>query len=158
MSLTDKCLDFRPSKGPFKQKLASAQSSNSINLPPLFRAAPLFSGPNFHRNYLGSRCSAPPIIKNACATEGPPIKTPSGPCWPPDEDMPRKHHAGAVQSHLARPFCLFISPSHTITKTDKSNSRSDFLFVLTKQHSQKKKVSTSGWLSINSMRQWQTKV
>lgn len=120
MSFTDKCLNFRPTKGPLKQKLASVQSTNGINLPPLLRAARYFQGLISTGIFLGQQMfrSTPHIIKNASATEGPPIKTPSGPCWPPDEHMPRMHHVGAVQSHLTLPpFCHFTLPSACVLLT-----------------------------------------
>lgn len=44
--------------------------------------------------FVSGRCSSPPHPSSGVwATEGLPIKMPSGPCWPPDEHMPRMHHA-----------------------------------------------------------------
>ncbi|KAK2830607.1 hypothetical protein Q5P01_018538 [Channa striata] len=40
------------------------------------------------------------------ATEELPIKMPSGPCWPPDDHMPRMHHVGAPSSPLPLHFTI----------------------------------------------------
>lgn len=101
------------------------------------------------------------IIKNAWVTEGPPIKTPSGPCWPPDEHMPRMHHVGAVQSHLTPPPLL---PLHTavtlglpdapsLKQTEKKHSIT-FFFCLCWQsneaNDEPRPLATSVWA------QWET--
>lgn len=83
--------------------------------------------------------------------QGPPIKTPSGPRWSPDELMPRMHHVGAVQSHLPRPHvCHFTLPSASVVKPYYFFLGRGGL-VLTNQLS-KRWVSTPGWLWMNWMR------
>lgn len=85
--------------------------------------------------------STPPIVRGAWATEGPPIKMPSGPCWPPDEHMPRMHHVGAVQSHLTLPpVCHFTLPSARV------------LLILHHQSRQNKAISDIHFLVLR----WQT--
>lgn len=73
--------------------------------------------------------STPPIVAGAWVTERPPIKMPSGPCWPPDERMPRMHHVGAVKSHLPLPpVCHFTLPSACVLLTLHHRSRHNKAF------------------------------
>lgn len=128
LCLTNKCLNFRATKGPLKQKFV--QSANGINLLPLLRAARYFQGLISTGNF-GSRCSAPPAhCRGAWATEGPPIKTPSGPCWPPEEHMPRIHHVEAAQSHLTLPpVCHLTLPSACVLLTLHHQRRQNKAFI-----------------------------
>lgn len=112
LSLTNVCVS-EPPRGLSSKTLSLCNQQTALTSrlsseqPVIFRA--LISTGIFWQQMFPS---TPPIIRGARATEGPPIKTPSGPCWPPDEHMPRMHHVGAVQSHLTLPpVCHFTPPS-----------------------------------------------
>lgn len=162
MSFTDKCLNFRPTKGPLKQKLASVQSANGINLLPLLRAARYFQGlistgifwaadvplhPAHHQECLGDRGAAHQnTIRTLLATRWTHAQNAS--CG--GRSVPF-NSSSFLPLHTAVSLCPPNAPS--LKQTEQSIQFSFFfcLFVLTKQRS-KRWVSTSGWLSMNSMR------
>lgn len=137
-SSADKCLCFRPTEVPFKQRLAFVHSVNGINLLLPLRAERNFRGLISTGNFWGSRCSAPPRTSSrmAGATEGPPIKMPSGPCWPPDKHMPRMHHVGGrsvpFNSTSSQPLHLTVSscfPNAPSLKQTYQSIQLHFFFV-----------------------------
>lgn len=162
MSLTDKCLDFRPTEGPYKQKLPSVQSSNSINLLPLPKAACYFQGQISTGIFWAADVPLHPSTHHQeCLSDGGaahqnPIRTLLA---------TRRTHAQKAScggrsvpfssSFLPLYFTVSLCPPNTPSLKQTKQVFNDFflfvcLFVLTKQLS-KKLVSTSGWLSINSM-------
>lgn len=162
MSFTDKCLNFRPTKGPLKQKLASVQSANGINLLPLLKAARYFQGlistgifwaadvplhPAHHQECLGDRGAAHQnTIRTLLATRWTHAQNAS--CGGRSVSF---NSSSFLPLHTAVSLCPPNAPS--LKQTEQSIQFLFFfcLFVLTKQRS-KRWVSTSGWLSMNSMR------
>lgn len=70
-----------------------------------------------------------PMIWGAWATEGPPIKTPSGPGWQPDKHIPTMHHVGATRSRLLLPpVCHFAFQSPCILVALNHQSRQNKAF------------------------------
>lgn len=158
LCLTNKCLNFRATKGPLKQKFV--QSANGINLLPLLRAARYFQGLISTGNF-GSRCSAPPAHCQGClsdrgAAHQNAIRTLLA---------TRRTHAQNTScggrsvpfnssSRLPPHFTISLCPPNSPSpeKTEQSiHLHVFFWFVLTNQLI-KRWVSTPSWLSMNWMR------
>lgn len=114
-----KCRCFRPSQVPFKKRLAFCALSKRHFLVPHFHRS-FFFFVFFWDGWRGVqqmfRSSLRIIKSGPTATEGPPIKTPSGPRWPPDYQT------------STRPL------SHPLAHTTKQPITFGFSFALTQQN------------------------
>ncbi len=153
-------LNFRATKRPLKQRFASVQSANGINLLPLLRAARYFQGlistgfflaadvpphPTHHQGCLSDRGAAHQnAIRTLLATRRTHAQNAS--CG--GRSVPF-NSSSRLPLHFTVSLCPPNSPS--TKQTEQSIQWHFFWFVLTNQLS-KRWVLTPGWLSMNWVR------